>query len=270
MATWTKTSKSEKSETNSRSSTSSASVSRKVLDESMLETILGGLTGQMTREEMTEFAESLLRPQLSANLEASRQQHEAAKLTREQEIEDLAAALSKSIEQQQGAYRQSMADVETAALARGMGRSSYTLSRLAGQGDALAQAVRQLTDENARQTAQIRRQIDLSAQQSAQTQARLNSDYSAQMAAKVQELSQQQRQEYNKNYMTAISAAMGQMTQGTSETTGTSSSSGKTSTMTTSGKTGTSGSSGAKKTEGNDMIDAISGAAPSVKRQTKQ
>ena len=263
----TKTSTSAKSETSSRSSTTSTSVSKNVLDSQMLETILGGLTGQMTQAEMTAFAESLLRPQLSAGIEASVQQHEATRLTKEQEIENLAAALAKSIDAQKGAYARSMADIETAALARGMGRSSYTLNRLAGQGNALAQAISQLSEENARQTAQIRSQIDQSAEHSARTQAQLHNNYAAQLSAKVQELSQQQRQEYNKNYMTAVSAAMGQYTQGTSETTGNSQTSSKTSSVTTNAKTSSSGSSTSKTTKNND-VDAVSGAAPSAKKMT--
>lgn len=193
----------------------SSSVTKNVLDEQLLATILGGLTGQMTPEEIAAFAENLLRPQLNAGLEAAQQAHETTALAKQQEIDNLAAALARSVQEQNAAYRQSAANVETAALARGMGRSSYTLQTLANQGDALAKAVMQLTDENARQSAQIQQQITQSAQQMAQTQGRLKTDYAAQLAAKVQELTQMQRQEANQNYMTAVSAAMGQQTTGT-------------------------------------------------------
>lgn len=66
--------------------------------------------------------EALLRPQLNAGLEAAQQSYETTRLAKEQEIENLAASLEKGIEAQNRAYRQSVADVETAALARGMGR----------------------------------------------------------------------------------------------------------------------------------------------------
>lgn len=102
-----------------------------------------------------------------------------------------------------------------------MGRSSYTLQTLANQGDALAKAVRQLTDENTRQSGQIQQQITQAAQQNSQTQGRLNTDFASQLAAKVQELKENQRKEWNSNYLTAISAAMGQQTTGSQQTSGT-------------------------------------------------
>ena len=237
------------SQSREQSQSQSLSTTKNVLDTQLLETILGGLTGQMTQEEIAAYAESLLRPQLNAGIEASRQQHETTALAKQQEIENLAAELAKGIEQQNRAYRQSMADIETAALARGMGRSSYTLQSLANQGDALAQAVMQLTDENARQSSQIQQQITQSAQQAAQTQGRLNTDYASQLAAQIQQLTQQQRQEYNSNYLTAISAAMGQQTQGTSQTTGES--------MTT----GTSETTATSDTSGKSTTTTVSGSA---------
>lgn len=217
---WSSSSSSSQSSTTSKENTSSQSTTKNVLDKALLQTILGGLAGQMTQEEIEQFAENLLRPQLNAGLEASQQNYETTKLSKEQEIENLAAQLVKGIEEQNKAYRQSMANVETAALARGMGRSSYTLQSLANQGDALANAVMQLTDENTRLSDQIQKQITQAAQQNAQTQGRLNTDYASQLAAKIQELTQQQRQEYNSNYLTAVSASMGQQTTGSSETTG--------------------------------------------------
>lgn len=231
------------SSSSTREQSQSQSTTKNVLDVQLLNAILGGLSGQMTQKEIEAFAENLLRPQLNAGLEASRHQHEVTELAKRQEIENLAAELAKGIEQQNRAYRQSMANVETAALARGMGRSSYTLQSLANQGDALAQAVMQLTDENARRSEQIQAQISQSAQQAAQTQGRLNTDYAAQLAAQIQQLTQQQRQEYNSNYLTAISAAMGQQTTGTSETIGTSTTNGTSTTTTLSGSSGGGGSS---------------------------
>lgn len=204
----------------STSTTNQASETQRQLNAELLSQILAGLTGQMTDEEIGAFAENLLRPQLNAEIEASQQTYETTRLAKEQEIANLASELQRAIDEQSRSYRQSMANVDSAALARGMGRSSYTLQTLANQGNALAEAVRQLTDESARQSAQLQSQITQAAQQNAQTQARLNADYAANLAAKVQELRQTQKQEYNQNYMTAVSEALGSKTTNDSTTTG--------------------------------------------------
>lgn len=204
----------------STSTTNQESQTGAVLDKALLETILSGLTGRMTDEEITSFAESLLRPQLNAELEAAQQNLETTRLGLEQEQENLASELARAITEQQSAYRQSMAGVETAALARGMGRSSYTLQTLAGQGNALAEAVRQLTDESTRKSAQLQSRITQAEQQAAASQGRLNTDYASNLAAKIQELRQNQQQAYNSNYLTAVSASLGSKSTNTSTTTG--------------------------------------------------
>lgn len=240
-----------------QSTSNSQSTTKNVLDGELLNQILGGLMGNMTDDELTQFAENLLRPQLNAALEESRQNYETTKLAKEQEIENLARNLTRSIDEQNSAYRQSAANVETAALSRGMGRSSYTLQTLANQGDALAKAVRELTDENARQSGQIQDQITQAAQQNSQTQGRLNTDFASQLASKVQELKENQRKEWNSNYLTAISSAMGQQTTGSQQTTGTTDTTGSqrteenssSTTVSHSGSSGSgSGGSSAKKT----------------------
>lgn len=266
MASWSSSSTSSSSTTNTKETGKSQSTTKNVLDQELLATILGGLTGQMTQDEIAAFAEALLKPQLNAGIEAAQQAHETTKLAKEQEIENLAAQLAKGIEEQNKAYRQSMANVETAALARGMGRSSYTLQSLANQGDALAQAVQALTDENARQSAQIQQQITQSAQQSAQTQGRLNTDYASQLAAKIQELTQQQNQAYNSNYLTAISASMGQQTTGTSESEGYSHTDSTSKTSSSSGTTKSSSSSGTKSNDSYTLYQS----GGSVNKNTKQ
>ena len=210
------------SSTQSESQSKSQSLTQKVLDSKLVEEIMSGLMGYMTDEEINAYAENLLRPQLNAALEASQQGYETTKLSKEQEIENLAASLARAIEEQEGVYKQSMANVQTGALARGMGRSSYTLETMANQGNALSKAVRQLTDENTRLSGQIQQQITQAAQQNAQTQGRVNTDYASQLAAKVQELRQNQRDSYNQNYLTAVSGAMGQKTTGEETTKGSS------------------------------------------------
>lgn len=198
----------------SQSEKRSESTSSKYLDEKLRDEILSGLIGQMTDEEIAAYAEGLLRPQLNAALEASQHEYETAKLAREQEIENLAVSLASAIAAQQGAYSQAMADTQNAALARGMGRSSYVMENLAGHGSALASSVRSLTEENQRLRSQIQQQITQAAQHNAKTQGRLNTDYAANIAAKIQELRAQQRQEYNQNYMSAVSGSLGQKTTG--------------------------------------------------------
>lgn len=71
---------------------------------------------------------------------------------------------------------------------------------------------------------QLQEQISLAAQQQTQTKNRLNKDYAAQLAAKVQELRQNQQNAFNQNYMTAVSAALGSQTKNDSTTTGSSNS----------------------------------------------
>lgn len=258
-----------KEHSQSQSRSDSQSTTKKLLDSNLMNQILGGLVRNMTDEEINQFAENLLRPQLNAALEESRQNYETTKLSKEQELENLAASLTRAIDEQNTAYRKSAANVETAALSRGMGRSSYTLQTLANQGDALAKAVRQLTDENTRQSGQIQQQITQAAQQNSQTQGRLNTDFASQLAAKVQELKENQRKEWNSNYLTAISAAMGQQTTGSQQTSGTTDTTGEQHTEGSSHSTSvtyTNRGGGGKKNKSGD-IDAVTSAAPSAKRR---
>lgn len=251
----------------SESQSQSQSATKKVLDQALRDEILSGLLGYMTDEEIDAYAENLLRPQRDANREAAQQEYETAKLAGRQEMEDLAAELTRSIDEQKRGYAQSMADVQTAALARGMGRSSYTLDTLANEGDRLARAVRELTQENERKNEQIREQMAQAQMHNAQTMGRLDSDYAAQLAAKVQELKENQRREYNQNYLTAVSGSMGTSTSGqsstkgssTSDTTGISHTEGSSSTVTR------SYSSGGSAKKSSTQVDAISGAAQSTK-----
>ena len=258
-----------KEHSESQSKSESLSTTKKLLDSDLMNQILGGLMKNMTDEELTQFADNLLRPQINAALEESRQNYETTKLSKEQELENLAASLTRAIDEQNTAYRKSAANVETAALSRGMGRSSYTLQTLANQGDALAKAVRQLTDESTRQSGQIQKQITQAAQQNSQTQGRLNTDFASQLAAKVQELKENQRKEWNSNYLTAISAAMGQQTTGSQQTSGTTDTTGEQHTEGASHSTSvtyTNRGGGGKKNKSGD-IDAVTSAAPSAKRR---
>ena len=254
-------------ESQSQSQSQHASESKKVLNEQLRDEILSGLMGYMTDEEIDAYAENLLRPQRDAQLEAARQQYDTAKLMGEQESADLAAQLKMGIEEQQRSYAKSAANVQTAALARGMGRSSYTLDVLSNEGDRLARAIREMTQESERKREQAREKMALEAEQNAQTQGRINTDYAAQLAAKVQELRQQQSKDYNQNYLAAVSGSMGTSTSGQSSTQGTATSdtTGTTHTSGSSSSTSVSYSTGGSGKKSSDTVDAISGAASSTK-----
>ena len=243
----------------SQSSSTSQSTSKNVLDKELMNQILSGLMGTMTDEQITQFAENLLRPQLNAGLEEAQQNYETTKLSKEQEIENLAANLTRSIDEQNAAYRRSAANVETAALNRGMGRSSYTMQTLANQGNALAKAVQQLTEDSGRRSQQIQNQITQAAQQNSRTQGRLSSDYASQLAAKVQELKENQRREWNSNYLTAISSAMGQQTTGSQQTTGN---------QTTLGTSETTGESSTESSGSSVSTTTSGGGGKSKKKET--
>lgn len=256
------------SKTQSASQSASKSTTQKVLDRALRDEILAGLMGYMTDEEIDAYAQNLLLPQLNADKEAAQQKYETAKLSREQEIEDVAAALARSIRDQERAYRKSAANVETAALARGMGRSSYTLETLADQGRLLAESVERLTGESERERGQLRAQITQAAEQNAAAQGRLSADYARRLAASAQEIRNAQRQQYNQNYLTAVNASMGSQTTGTASSTGssttntrgTSETHGESTTVTSSG-----GGGGGSSRKSSDQVDAVSGAAPSMK-----
>ena len=220
------------SSASTQSQSKSQSATQKTLSTQTLQAILAGLAGGMTDEEIERYAQNLLLPQKNAQLEASQQQYETTRLSKEQEIDSLAAELARSIAAQSSAYRQNAAQVETEALKRGMGRSSYTMQTLANQGTLLAQAIRQLTEENERRTGQLLAQFSQAAAQNAQTQGRLEADYAASLAAKADELRRAQSQQYNQNYLTAVSSSMGSATSGAQTTSGT-----------TSGTTSSTGSS---------------------------
>lgn len=254
------------SSSTSKSSTSSSSVSRNVLDEALLERILAGLSARMTQEELEAYARAQLEPQKNAEIEAAQAAHEMLRMDREQEIARLAQSLRDGVAAQQGAYRQSVSDLQRAALARGMGRSSYTLDAMAAQGRALSNAVAALTQQSEQKREDLQRQIDLSAEQTARTQGRLEADFAGSMAAAIEKLRGEQERAYTQNYLTAVSAAMGRETTGQSTTTGQSASS----STTTSSSPGGSGSGKKKQQEKTAYeppdVDVVSGAAPSISR----
>ena len=212
----------QQSQTQQQSTSESYQATNKTLNVDLANLILSGLYGFQTDDELMQYARNLLAPQLNAGLEAAQQKLDTQALQTQQQKDDLAAQLTRAIEEQQKAYGQNMADTQNAALARGMGRSSYLLQALAGQGQNLAGVVQQLTEDTNRKQEHLAEQLAQAGTQTAETQGRLKTDYASQLAAKIQELRESQRQEYNKNYLTAISSALGSETIGRSASQGTS------------------------------------------------
>ena len=255
------------STTQNQSTGISQSTTQKVLDEKLRDEILAGLLGYMTDEEIDVYAENMLRPTLDAELEAAQHKYDTARLGREQEIEGLAAALARGIAEQERIHAKNAAGVQTAALARGMGRSSYTLQALANEAKEHARIVGEMTEESDRKRGE---QITLAGDQNAKTQARLNADYAKALAAKVQELQEKRRNDYNSHYLSAVSGSMGSATSGTSSSTGKSETASSSTTQTkgtTSSSSSSSSSSGSSSKSSSsqkneDIVDAVSGAAP--------
>ena len=96
------------------------------------------------------------------------------------------------------------------------------MQTIAKQGEMLARAVEGLRRDADQKQTQIDNRIALAAKQQAQTTGRLNTDYAANLAAKVEELKNQQRQSYNQNYLAAVSGSMGSTSTGVQQTTGSS------------------------------------------------
>ena len=143
-----------------------------------------------------------------------------------QQLENLQSAYGKNIDVQNAAYDKSRAALETGALARGMGRSSYTMATLAGNDQARSAALAQMADDYLQNVRQVTDEQALSSAQSAETIGRLNADKAKNITNKLRELADAEYQKYitgvnqqNANYLAAVQAAMGQMTTGqTTET----------------------------------------------------
>ena len=170
----------------------------------------------------------------------------------------------KNIDVQNAAYDKSRAALETGALARGMGRSSYTMATLAGNDQARSAALAQMADDYLQNVRQVTDEQTMSAAQSAETIGRLNADKATNITNKLRELADTEYQKYitgvnqqNANYLAAVQAAMGQMTTGqttgTSKTSETSNTTGQSTQVTYVGGSGTSGTS-QKKSSTNTAI----------------
>lgn len=268
------------SQSQQQSQGQSQSTTQNVVNDGLLDRILAGLqnvgyTGK-SEEELREIAANRYNPIYNAETEAARQKQQATDLGLQQQIESLLAGGERQLNQQNAAYDQSRANIETGALARGMGRSSYTMSTLNKNDQARAAALDQIMRDLNMQQGQLEAQRTQSSQQLAETLGRLETDKQTQILNQLQDLldseyqkQQSATQQQNSNWLTALEMAMGQQTTGTqssltqgsaSEQTNSTSNTSQTST-TTSGSGGSSGGSGGGKKQDSwdDLLDLILG-----------
>ena len=219
-----------KNQTTTSQSQQSQSITQAVINSELLAQILAGLQDagytQKTTDELMKIAEDYYLPQYNAEIEAEKQAQAVKDMSYTQQLENLQSAYGKNIDVQNAAYDKSRAALETGALARGMGRSSYTMATLAGNDQARSAALAQLADDYLQNVRQVTDEQALSSAQSAETIGRLNADKATNITNKLRELAETEYQKYitgvnqqNANYLAAVQAAMGQMTTGqTTET----------------------------------------------------
>ena len=219
-----------KNQTTTSQSQQSQSITQAVINSELLAQILAGLQDagytQKTTDELMKIAEDYYLPQYNAEIEAEKQAQAVKDMSYTQQLENLQSAYGKNIDVQNAAYDKSRAALETGALARGMGRSSYTMATLAGNDQARSAALAQLADDYLQNVRQVTDEQALSNAQSAETIGRLNADKATNITNKLRELADAEYQKYitgvnqqNANYLAAVQAAMGQMTTGqTTET----------------------------------------------------
>ena len=246
-----------KNQTTTSQSQQSQSITQAVINSELLAKILAGLQDagytQKTTDELMKIAEDYYLPQYNAEIEAQKQAQAVKDMSYTQQLENLQRTYGKNIDVQNAAYDKSRAALETGALARGMGRSSYTMATLAGNDQERSAALAQLADDYLQNVRQVTDEQTLSAAQSAETIGRLNADKATNITNKLRELADTEYQKYitgvnqqNANYLAAVQAAMGQMTTGqttgTSKTSETSNTTGQSTQVTYAGGSGTSSS----------------------------
>ena len=219
-----------KNQTTTSQSQQSQSITQAVINSELLAQILEGLQDagytQKTTDELMKIAEDYYLPQYNAEIEAAQQAQAVKDMSYTQQLENLQSAYGKNINVQNAAYDKSRAALETGAMARGMGRSSYTMATLAGNDQARSAALAQLADDYLQNVRQVTDKQTMSSAQSAETIGRLNADKATNITNKLRELADAEYQKYitgvnqqNANYLAAVQAAMGQMTTGqTTET----------------------------------------------------
>ena len=207
-----------KNQTTTSQSQQSQSITQAVINSELLAQILEGLQDagytQKTTDELMKIAEDYYLPQYNAEIEAAQQAQAVKDMSYTQQLENLQSAYGKNINVQNAAYDKSRAALETGALARGMGRSSYTMATRAGNDQARSAALAQLADDYLQNVRQVTDEQTLSAAQSAETIGRLNADKATNITNKLRELADAEYQKYitgvnqqNANYLAAVQAA---------------------------------------------------------------
>lgn len=229
MSTTTSNTSSNSASTSS-AQTSDWQLSSRFLDEELLRRLLQGLASPTytpkTDEELQQLAEQRYAPEYAAAVEAAKQQQQQQDLALSQQLAGILAGLDRERAGQNAAFDQARARIELDALERGMGRSSYTLSTLAGNDAARAEALRQVDEDANRQAADIGQQRTQLADQLAQTLGRLQQDRATNVSNYLQELydreydrAQADRAARNADFLTAVELASGTRTQGGSQRT---------------------------------------------------
>ena len=207
----------------SQGQSSSQQSTQKVVNQELLSQLLAGLADMgyapRSEEELRQAAENRYNPLYNAEVEAARQKQQQTDLALSQQLGELLSGISRQKETQNAAYDKARANIETGALSRGMGRSSYTTSTLSNNDIARAKALSQIDEDANRQTGQIGAQRTQLTQQLAETLGRLGTDKETNIANYLQELYDQEYQRQvaanqakNQNYLTAVDLSMGSQT----------------------------------------------------------
>lgn len=261
------TSNSQQEKNQSTSSQQSQSSTQKEVNSTLLEQLLAGLTDTAytpkTMEELQQMAENLYNPTYSAEVQALKSAQETNNLAYSQQLENMLSAYDKNIGTQDAAFDKSRTAIETGALQRGMGRSSYTMSTLNNNDKARSDALAQMAADYSQNVGQVEaRREQMTAQAGSELQ-RLETDKATNISNTLQQLADQEyerqtaaQNQQNQNYLTAVDMSMGQATTGnqTATTEGSSTTDGTSNTVSKTNSTQTqttqSGGSGSKKKNG--------------------
>lgn len=209
---------------------SSQQTTQKVIDQQLLAQLLQGLADMgytpRSEEALRQAAENRYNPLYNAEVEAARQKQQQTDLALSQQLSELLSGISRQKDTQNGTFDKARANIETGALSRGMGRSSYTTSTLSNNDIARAKALSQIDEDANRQTGQIGAQRTQLTQQLAETLGRLSTDKETNISNYLQDLYDQEFQRAqaanaakNQSYLTAVDLAMGSKTNGQTNST---------------------------------------------------
>ena len=214
----------------SQGQSSSQQSTQKVVNHELLSQLLQGLADMgytpRSEEALRQAAENRYNPLYNAEVEAARQKQQQTDLALSQQLDELLSGISRQKDTQNATYDKARANIETGALSRGMGRSSYTMSTLSNNDIARAKALSQIDEDANRQTGQIGAQRTQLSQQLAETLGRLSTDKETNISNYLQELYDQEYQRQmaanqakNQNYLTAVDLAMGSQSTGVTNST---------------------------------------------------